>query len=371
MFRSLFLLALASAGLLHATVPERDFTGRWIITSGFRLSVPFEDLLTIEQSDTEIHVASAGAHWTYALNGTERKAQAGGDTRNSVVKWEGAALLINTIVTGAHDYVVMDRWQLSRDRANLTVTRQIIRGVKQEEGSMVYRRDKPAPPPPPVTATAAEPEHPPAPVRVVPSPPPPPTLSLMRRETGPPPVVPDVVIHAGTHIPLTFRNNVDTRHSREGDHIYLQTAFPVAQDGRVVLPRGSFVTGIVTGIKQPGHLAKGELSIRFDLLTLPNGVKRDLRSRLASGDEGAVDGQPDRGADARKVAGEAGRGASVGVMTGGAAGHAGMGAGIGGAAGGLASVLFSRGADASLPIGTTVDMVLDRDLRFQADELRF
>jgi hypothetical protein len=33
-------------------------------------------------------------------------------------------------------------------------------------------------------------------------------------------------------------------------------------------------------------------------------------------------------------------------------------------------VLLSRGADASLPQGTTVDMVLDRDLRFRGDELR-
>lgn len=366
MFRGFFLLALASAGLLHAISPERDFTGRWIITSGFRLSVPFEDLLAIEQNDTEIRVASGVARWTYALNGTERKVQVGGDTRNSVVKWEGAALLINTIVTGGHDYVVMDRWELSRDRANLTVTRQIVRGVKQEEGAMVYRRDKPAAPPPPVTTSEVERAP-----RAAPAPPPPPTLSLMRRETAPPPVAAEVVIRAGTHIPLAFRNNIDTKHSHEGDHVYLETAFPVAQDGRVVVPRGSLVTGVVTGIKQPGRLSKGELYIRFDLLTLPNGVKRDLTSRPASGDEGKIEGQPDSGSDARKVAGEAGRGASVGVMTGGAAGHAGMGAGIGGAAGGLASVLFSRGAEASLPIGTTVEMVLDRDLRFQAGELRF
>lgn len=365
MFRRLPLLALASACLLHAITPERDFTGRWIITSGFRLSVPFEDLLDIGQSDTEIRVASSGAHWTYALNGTERKAQVGGDTRNSAVKWEGAALLINTIVTGAHDYVVMDRWELSRDRANLKVTRQIIRGVKQEEGSMVYRRDEPAAPPPPVTTSEVEPAP------AVPAPPPPPTLTLRRHETPEPAVAAEVVIRAGTHIPLTFRNNVDTKHSHEGDHIYLQTAFPVAQDGRVVLPRGSFVTGIVTQIKQPGRLSKGELFIRFDLLTLPNGVKRDLSSRLAAGDEGKIEGRSNRGADGRKVAGDAGTGASVGVMTGGAAGHAGMGAGIGGAAGGLASVLFSRAADAALPAGTTVDMVLDRDLRFQPDELQY
>jgi type IV secretion system protein VirB10 len=269
----------------------------------------------------------------------------------------------------------MDRWRLSRDHANLTVTRQIIRGVRQEEGSMVYRRDsQAAPPPPPVETPRELPPPRPAPVMtpapqpaLQPAPAPLPPAALARREE---PAPFEAVIRAGTHIPLTFRNTVDTKHSHEGDRIYLQTAFPVAQDGRTILPRGTFVTGAVTQIKQPGHLGKGELFLRFDTLTLPNGTTRDLRSRLGSGDEGKVAGQPDRGADARKVGGAAGTGASVGVITGSAAGHAGMGAGIGGAAAGIASVLLSRGADARLPQGTTVDMVLDRDLRFRSDELR-
>jgi hypothetical protein len=185
-----------------------------------------------------------------------------------------------------------------------------------------------------------------------------------------PSVADDVIIPAGTHIPLTFRNSVDTRHSQEGERIYLQTEFPVAQDGRIIIPRGSFVTGVVTRIKPPGHMGtKGELFIRFDTLTLPNGVVRDFRSRLATGDEGKITGQPDTAADTRRVTGAAGTGATVGVMTGSAAGHAGMGAGIGGAAAGIASVLLSRGADATLPRGTTVDMVLDRDVSFRSDEL--
>lgn len=351
------LLTLASASLLFAIDADRDFSGKWIITSGTRLSVPFEPMLTIEQGENEIRCSFDDSHWTYALNGTERKVQIGGEMRNSLVKWEGAALLINTIVTGSHDYVIMDRWRLSPDHVNLTVTRQIIRGVKQEEGSMVYRRDSPAAAPPPRPAPVA-----------TPSPAPPPS-ALARRETAEP-VPSEVVLRAGTHIPLTFRNTVDTRHSHEGEHIYLETAFPVAQDGFVVIPRGAFVNGVITQIKPPSHTGKGEMFIRFDVLALPNGVKRDLLSRLASGDEGKIEGQPDRGADARKIGGAAGTGASVGVMTGSAAGHAGMGAGIGGATAGIASVLLSRGADASLPQGTTVDMVLDRDLRFRADELR-
>ena len=62
----------------------------------------------------------------------------------------------------------------------------------------------------------------------------------------------------------------------------------------------------------------------------------------------------------------AGIGASIGGIAGAAAGHAGAGLGIGGLAGaaaGLGSVLTKR-PDVTLHEGTTVEMVLDRDLRF-------
>jgi hypothetical protein len=50
-----------------------------------------------------------------------------------------------------------------------------------------------------------------------------------------------------------------------------------------------------------------------------------------------------------------------------------MGAGIGAAAGavaGLAGILGTRGPDVVLPPGTTMELVLDRDLRFTEGELR-
>ena len=49
-----------------------------------------------------------------------------------------------------------------------------------------------------------------------------------------------------------------------------------------------------------------------------------------------------------------------------------MGVGIGaaaGAIGGLAGVLGSRGPQFTLPAGTTMELVLDRDLRYTAAEL--
>jgi len=51
-----------------------------------------------------------------------------------------------------------------------------------------------------------------------------------------------------------------------------------------------------------------------------------------------------------------------------------MGAGIGagaGAAAGMVAVLFTRGPEAELSKGSTIEMVLDRPLTFAADEVSF
>jgi type IV secretion system protein VirB10 len=192
----------------------------------------------------------------------------------------------------------------------------------------------------------------------------------------------DVTVPAGTRIALALRNEVDTKHSREGDRIYLETIYPVAAGGRIVVPAGSFVNGTVT-ISRPAGKAKGkgELFIRFDSLTLPNGATREFRSRLGSAEgktvdreEGKVSGERDTGHDVGRVATTTGVGASIGGIAGAASGHAIQGVGIGaaiGAAVGLASILGKRGPEATLRRGTTLEMILDRDISFTPAELRW
>ena len=161
-------------------------------------------------------------------------------------------------------------------------------------------------------------------------------------------------IEAGTRIPLGLINSVSTKHSSAGDRIYLETVFPIVIDNHIVIPPGSYVTGTVTEVKRPGRIkGRGELYVRFDSLTLPNGVTRDFRSRLgaidARGDErldkkeGNIEGDSNKGGDARTVAEGAASGAGLGAIVGSTAGHAGLGAGVGAAAGaaaGLAGVLL-------------------------------
>jgi type IV secretion system protein VirB10 len=204
---------------------------------------------------------------------------------------------------------------------------------------------------------------------------------LVTRPSAPPPTAEEYVVPTGTHILLALRNSLDTKHSREGDRVYLETMMPVFVNGRTVIPKGSFVTGIVSQSKAAGIKSKGEIYIRFDTLTLPNGVSRDFTSRLANADspngtvdreEGKITGQRDTGRDVKTTAEGAGIGAGIGGIAGSAAGAPLKGVGIGAAAGaaaGLAGVFGKHKADASLPRGTTVEMVTDRDLRYKNAEL--
>ncbi len=192
-------------------------------------------------------------------------------------------------------------------------------------------------------------------------------------------------VDAGVKIPLSLINSVSTKHSQEGDKVYLETAFPILSKGRIVIPVGSYVAGTVTQIKKPGRVkGRGELYVRFDTLTLPNGVTRDFTSRMGTMDassegnldrkEGKVVSEGNKASDVRTVAETTATGASVGGIAGAAASHAAMGLGVGagaGAAAGIIALLVSRGPDAILAKGSTVEMVLDRSLTFADADLNF
>ncbi len=189
----------------------------------------------------------------------------------------------------------------------------------------------------------------------------------------------------GTHILLSMINSVSTKQAQIGDRIYLETAFPVLSGNRIVVPQGSWVTGTVTEVKRPGRVkGRGELQVRFDSLTLPNGVNRNFRSDLGAIDarddqtlhreQNKITGPGDKKGDVGTVVGATTAGTVIGSGVGAAAGNVARGAGIGagaGAAAGLLGVLLTRGPDATLSKGSTVEMVLDRSLTFEGSELDF
>lgn len=193
------------------------------------------------------------------------------------------------------------------------------------------------------------------------------------------------VVDTGVKIPLNLMNTISSKQAAEGDRVYLETIYPVLVNGKIVIPPGSYVAGTVTQVKRPSRVkGKGELYLRFDSLTLPNGVTREFRARVGGMDggssneldrnEGTIKGAGNKGGDARTVAQAAEMGTMVGGIAGAATGQPlgglGMGA-AGGAAAGLASVLLTRGPDVVLPKGSMLEMVLDRSVRFAESELDF
>jgi type IV secretion system protein VirB10 len=180
-----------------------------------------------------------------------------------------------------------------------------------------------------------------------------------------PGIAPDITVPTGTRVLLQLINEINTKRAKEGDRVYLRTATPIAAGGRIAIPLGSNVAGVITRAKPAGRVqGKGELFIRFDSLTLPNGVTRDFRSR-PSGEEGKVEGDG-KAADPTTVMAGAGMGASIGAITRGLSGAA-----VGGGIGALIGVLASRNQNVVLRPGASIEMVLDRDLIFSPNEIPY
>jgi hypothetical protein len=189
-----------------------------------------------------------------------------------------------------------------------------------------------------------------------------------------------IIVPAGTHIPLVLHNAVSTRSARPGDPVYFETLFPVMIDGKVVIPAGSYVSGEVTEAKRPGRVkGRGELMIKLTTMILPNAYMVNLNA-VPSGagtggnettdSEGKIIGDSEKGHDIGTIAKTTAAGAGIGGL----ATQSGRGVGIGAAAGaaaGLAAVLLTRGPDAEMPRGSTVEAVIDRSLYLDTDKVQF
>jgi hypothetical protein len=187
-----------------------------------------------------------------------------------------------------------------------------------------------------------------------------------------------VLVPTGTRIGVTLENGISTATAKPGDSVYFRTSFPITINNKVVVPVGSYMRGEVSDTKRPGRVkGKGELRLRLNTLIFPNGYTVDMNAEPRSTDggqtktdsEGKITGPGGKGADAAKVATATVAGAGIGAIAGGGKG-AGIGAGTGGVIG-LAAVLLSRGPEAQLPRGSSMDLVLERDLQLDADQIHY
>ena len=209
---------------------------------------------------------------------------------------------------------------------------------------------------------------------------------------APPPVAPKpapapqasstekVIVPAGTRVGVVLQNGISTRSAKPGDSVYLQTSFPITINNRIVIPVGSYLRGELLESKRPGRIkGRGEFRMRLNTLILPTGYTVDLNAAPRSADsggketmddEGKVTGGGNKGQKTGTVVETTATGAGIGALASRTPKGAGIGAGIGAAAG-LAAVLLTRGPEAELPRGSTMDVVFERQLVLDGSQIQF
>ena len=178
--------------------------------------------------------------------------------------------------------------------------------------------ERPAPPPQPVT--------PPAP---------------------PAPTFRNVTLAAGTVLPVRITQTLDSATTQTGDTFNGSIATDIVQDGLVVLPRGTGVSGRVTDAKDATHFT-GSSRLAVELTAINRKGQAIAVSTQPFSKEGAARG--------KNTAVKTGVGAAAGAVLGGIFGG-GKGAAIGAAAGGGTGAgvnAVTRGQQVQIPSETVV-----------------
>jgi hypothetical protein len=192
------------------------------------------------------------------------------------------------------------------------------------------------------------------------------------------------LVPQGTKILLSLTSAVNTKSAKPGDGVYLISTFPVVAGNRVLIPAGVYVQGSVDQVVRPGHVkGRAQVGMHFTSLIFPNGSVVDIPGQVNSlpgssgpavkNSEGTIEQASNKGRDLGNVLKGAAIGAEGGVIGGAATGSLGPAVGYGTLAGALAGgiyTLFQRGDDVNIPQGTIVEMVLQRSLILQEENVK-
>jgi type IV secretion system protein VirB10 len=190
-------------------------------------------------------------------------------------------------------------------------------------------------------------------------------------------------VPAGTRVLLQLRSAVNTRSAKPGDGVYLASTFPVVVGNRVMIPAGVYVQGVVDRVVRAGRMhGRAQLDMHFTSMIFPNGTVVEIpgiinslpgaRDHTVTGDEGTVEEEGNKGRDVARAAEIGLEGTGIGAIGGAATGHPLEGAAIGGLGGvavGTVAALFTRGDDINIESGTPVEMVLQRPLILEEENL--
>lgn len=162
----------------------------------------------------------------------------------------------------------------------------------------------------------------------------------------------EVVIPASAVIGLAIETTVTSERARIEDRVEARVTRDVFADGRLALPAGSRVTGVVTLVERGGKVRdRARLGVRFHTVVLANGRQMPLRTEPIY-----REGESPTAESSRKIGGAAIGGAVLGAILGGGKGA--IAGATAGAAGGTAAVINGDRNAAVLPGGSIVTVKL-------------
>ncbi len=176
------------------------------------------------------------------------------------------------------------------------------------------------------------------------------------------------VVPEGTKIYLQLNDLLSTKLNNEGDAFTATVTEPIYLRDRVVIPKGSIISGTISRILRPGRFkGKATMNLSFNSIRLPGTADLPIVATLVRIDpeggstqaEGTITAGDSKGKDTAKVAAPTITGAGIGAIVNGGKGAA-IGAGIG-AVIGLAT-LARPGKDIEIRRGAAMELVLDRPL---------
>ena len=184
----------------------------------------------------------------------------------------------------------------------------------------------------------------------------------------------DVRLPDGTQITLQLNDTLSTASNTEGDKFTAVVAMPVYFGDRIVIPKGSVVTGSVSRVLRPGRIkGKAILDLVFQTIQIPSRKEADIVATLIWIDLEGVDGIHDtqigeNRRDGEKTSGDSPRNSSALLPKAGTRSLTVEGKNIGIVSSSRPAVFNSQGEDFEIHRGATMDILLDHPLILTDEE---
>lgn len=157
------------------------------------------------------------------------------------------------------------------------------------------------------------------------------------------------VVPVGQEIDVRLQTTLSSETSTVEQRFETTTVVDMMQDGRVLVPAGSVVRGVVSDVKRPGRVDRvGSLTLSFDRMAV-RGREYPIRGMAT---------QVFESGGIREEVGTAGAGAGVGGIIGGLIGGV-QGALLGAVIGAGGAIAATEGKDIHLPAGSIIRVRLD------------